>query len=92
MQVLLGCAAHGGTRRDIFREAWHISAACEPYAGSFEELTPVRSGWISAVPLALTATLLLAAPRRAESRLYGSVRGGALRNERPYRDRLRSSQ
>jgi hypothetical protein len=76
MQVLLGCAAHGGTRRDIFREAWHISAACEPYAGSFEELTPVRSGWISAVPLALTATLLLAAPRRAESRLYGSVRGG----------------
>jgi hypothetical protein len=64
MQALLGYAAHGGTRRDIFREGWHILAAREPYAGSLEELTPVRSDWISAVPLALTATLLLAAPRQ----------------------------
>ena len=65
MQALLGCAAHGGTRRDILREGWRLMTASEPYAGSVEELTPVRSDWISAVPLALIATLLLAAPRQA---------------------------
>jgi predicted ATP-grasp superfamily ATP-dependent carboligase len=65
MQALLGCAAHGGTRRDIFREGCRLMAAREPYAGSFEELTPVRSDWISAAPLALIAALLLAAPRHA---------------------------
>lgn len=63
MQALLGCAARGGNRRDIFREGWRLMVASEPYAGSLEELTPVRSDWISAVPLALTAALLLAAPR-----------------------------
>jgi hypothetical protein len=47
------------------REGWHRSAAWEPYAGFFEQLTAVRSDSISAVPLALTATLMLAAPRRA---------------------------
>ena len=35
------------------------------YAGSTEELTPVRSDWISAVPLAVTAALLLASPKSA---------------------------
>ena len=65
MQALLGCADRGGTRRDILREGRRLMAASEPYAGSFEELTPVRSDWISAVPLALIATLLLAAPRQA---------------------------
>jgi hypothetical protein len=65
MQALLGCADRGGTRRDIFREGWRLMTASEPYAGSVEELTPVRSDWISAVPLALIAMLLLAAPRQA---------------------------
>jgi hypothetical protein len=37
----------------------------EPYADSIEELTPARLDWISAVPLAMTATLLLIAPRLA---------------------------
>jgi len=65
IQALLDCAARGGTRRDILREGWRLLTACEPYAGSCEELTPVRSDWVSAVPLALIATLLLAAPRQA---------------------------
>ena len=34
MQALLGCAARGGTRRDILREGWRIWPASEPYAGS----------------------------------------------------------
>jgi hypothetical protein len=36
-----------------------------PYADSTEELTPVRSDWVSAVPLAMTAALLLASPKSA---------------------------
>jgi hypothetical protein len=42
-----------------------LFAASGPYAGSIEELTPVRSDWISAVPLAVAAALLLASPNSA---------------------------
>jgi predicted ATP-grasp superfamily ATP-dependent carboligase len=65
MQVLLGCASRGGTRRDILRESWRMLTGSGPYAESVEELTPVRLDWISAVPLAMTAMLLLVAPKRA---------------------------
>lgn len=65
MQALLGCASRGGTRRDIFRECWRLLAGSGPYAGSTEELTPVRRDWISAVPLAILAIALLAAPKLA---------------------------
>src|SRR6202171_875337 len=50
MQALLGCAARGGTRRDIVRECWRLLTGSGPYADSAEELTPVRLGWISGVP------------------------------------------
>src|SRR5258705_6961516 len=65
VQALLGCAARGGTRRDIARECLRLFANSGPYAGSAEELTPVRSDWISAVPLAVTAALLVASPKSA---------------------------
>jgi predicted ATP-grasp superfamily ATP-dependent carboligase len=65
MQALLGCASRGGSRRDILRECWNLWTGGEPYAGSTEELTPVRLDWISAAPLAITALLLLAAPKLA---------------------------
>jgi predicted ATP-grasp superfamily ATP-dependent carboligase len=65
MQALLGCGSRGGARRDILRECWHLLRGDGPYAGSSEELTPVRQDWISAVPLAMTAMLLLASPRFA---------------------------
>jgi predicted ATP-grasp superfamily ATP-dependent carboligase len=65
MQALLGCSARDGTRRQIFRECVRIAARHGPYAESVEELTPVRSDWISAVPLAMTALALLANPRLA---------------------------
>ena len=65
MQALLGCAARGGTRRDIASECVRLFAHRGSYAGSAEELTPLRSDWISAVPLAMTAALLLASPRSA---------------------------
>lgn len=65
MQALLGCGARGGTRRDIARECVRLVASRGCYAGSSEELTPLRSDWISAVPLAVTAALLLASPKSA---------------------------
>jgi predicted ATP-grasp superfamily ATP-dependent carboligase len=65
MQALLGCAARGGTRREIFSEGIRVAARRGPYADSVEELTPVRRDWISAVPLAMTALALLANPRLA---------------------------
>src|SRR6267154_6612646 len=63
MQALLGCASRGGTRRDIIRECWRLKTAGKPYADSAEELTPVRLDWISVVPLATIAVLLLLAPK-----------------------------
>jgi len=65
MQALLGCASRGGTRRDILRECRNLWTGGGLYAGSIEELTPVRLDWVSMVPLAMTALLLLAAPKLA---------------------------
>jgi predicted ATP-grasp superfamily ATP-dependent carboligase len=62
MQALLGSASRGGMRRDIVRECAQLAAVSGPYAGSSEELTPVRLDWISAVPLAMTVGFLLASP------------------------------
>ncbi|MFN5713677.1 MAG: hypothetical protein ACK463_03695, partial [Bradyrhizobium sp.] len=41
------------------------------YRGSAEELTPVRLDWLSAVPLGMTAALLLASPPIAASLARG---------------------
>jgi predicted ATP-grasp superfamily ATP-dependent carboligase len=65
MQALLGCAARGGTRREILRECMRVAAGRGPYADSVEELTPVRRDWISAVPLAMIALALLVDPKLA---------------------------
>jgi predicted ATP-grasp superfamily ATP-dependent carboligase len=71
MQAMLGCALLGGTRRDIVRECARALTCREAYAGSVEELTPVRLDWISAVPLATTAIVLLVAPKLANSLAKG---------------------
>lgn len=63
MQALLGCASRGGTRRDIIRVCRDLATGGGSYAGSAEELTPLRLDWISAVPLAMIAVALLAAPK-----------------------------
>jgi predicted ATP-grasp superfamily ATP-dependent carboligase len=67
MQALLGCAARGGRRRDIVREGWRVFAGRGPYAGSTEELTPLRLDWIGVVPVAISATLLLTMPKLVDS-------------------------
>jgi predicted ATP-grasp superfamily ATP-dependent carboligase len=71
MQALLGCALRGGSRRDIFRECAHLLTRRGAYAGSVEELTPVRLDWMSAVPLAMTAILLGVAPSLAKPLAQG---------------------
>jgi ATP-grasp domain len=71
MQALLGCASRGGSRRDILRECWRLLVGGGPYADSTEELTPMRLDWISAVPLAMTAIALLAAPKIAANLARG---------------------
>ncbi|MBB5045443.1 putative ATP-grasp superfamily ATP-dependent carboligase [Rhodopseudomonas rhenobacensis] len=65
MQALLGCARHGGRRRELLRECGNLLSRRGRYAGSREELTPVGLDWPSGVPLAMTAALLLAAPSLA---------------------------
>ncbi|WJR78876.1 hypothetical protein [Bradyrhizobium sp. NP1] len=66
MQALLGCAAHGGSRRELLRACGRLMAESGPYENTFEELTPVRLDWLGAVPLSATALLLLASPSAAQ--------------------------
>ncbi len=65
MQALLGVAARSGSRRDLLRECWRLARRRDAYAGSREEMTPVDADWMSAVPLVMTAMLLLAGPKAA---------------------------
>jgi len=65
LQALLGCALAGGTRRDIWRECWRLATKRGPYAGSVEELTPVRLDWPSVIPELIVALRLLASPKAA---------------------------
>jgi predicted ATP-grasp superfamily ATP-dependent carboligase len=65
MQALLGIAARENSRRALLRECWRLWGRREPYADSREEMTPVNLDRMSAVPLTMTAMLLLARPRAA---------------------------
>jgi predicted ATP-grasp superfamily ATP-dependent carboligase len=66
MQVLLGGALRGDNRRDLVRELWRVLTGRGAYAGSAEELTPVKRDGVSAVPLAMTAISVLLAPKLAK--------------------------
>jgi predicted ATP-grasp superfamily ATP-dependent carboligase len=71
MQALLGLAARRGSRRDVLRECWRLASGSEPYAGGSEEMTPLRLDWLSALPLTMTAMLLLAQPSAANKLAHG---------------------
>jgi hypothetical protein len=71
MQALLGVASRGGTRADLLRECFRLARGRKPYNGSQEEMTPVGTDWLSAVPLGLTAGLLLARPGAATRFAHG---------------------
>jgi predicted ATP-grasp superfamily ATP-dependent carboligase len=65
MQALLGCGSRGGRRREILRVCWQLATGGGVYAGSTEELTPLRLDWLSVVPLATVVIALLVQPRLA---------------------------
>jgi predicted ATP-grasp superfamily ATP-dependent carboligase len=65
IQALLGCALREGSRLSLLRECWHLLAKRGSYAGSREELTPLRLDWPSFVPVMTAALWLLASPRAA---------------------------
>jgi predicted ATP-grasp superfamily ATP-dependent carboligase len=81
MQALLGVAARTGSRRALLRECWRLSRGSDAYAGSREEMTPVQTDWMSAVPLAMTATLLLARPQAANTLARGGFGAHLLNRE-----------
>jgi hypothetical protein len=63
MQGLLGSAQRGGTRGEVLSELVELTLHRGVYAGSTEELTPMRLDIFSAVPLAITALALLVSPK-----------------------------
>jgi predicted ATP-grasp superfamily ATP-dependent carboligase len=65
VQALLGCAVRHQSRRLLLQESWHLLTKGRAYAGSVEELTPVRMDWLSFVPPTVTAMWLLASPAAA---------------------------
>jgi hypothetical protein len=65
IQALLGCAMRGGSRFDILGESWRLVSHRGIYAGSCEELTPVRWDWPSAIPLLFAALWLIINPKVA---------------------------
>jgi biotin carboxylase len=65
IQALLGVAARERSRRALLCECWHLWRGQGPYTNSREEMTRVNADWMSAVPLTMTATLLLARPKAA---------------------------
>jgi hypothetical protein len=71
MQALLGVAGRGGSRRDLFGECWRLWRRRDPYAKSREEMTPVRADWMSTIPLATTAGVLLMRPAAARDLARG---------------------
>jgi predicted ATP-grasp superfamily ATP-dependent carboligase len=67
LQALLGAALRDATRRAVCREAFDVTLGRGRYAGSVEELTPVRRDWPSAMPLVVAGGCLLASPRFAST-------------------------
>ena len=58
--------AHG-SRLDLLSECWRLASHSGPYAGSHEELTPLRWDWPSIVPTIFGALWSLANPGAAHT-------------------------
>jgi predicted ATP-grasp superfamily ATP-dependent carboligase len=75
MQVLLGTALRTGSRLELVRQLWQVGTGRGDYAGSTEELTPIRLDWVSALPVTMTALALFLSPalaRELPKRGWGS--------------------
>lgn len=65
IQALMGCSVRESSRAALMAESLRLVTHSGIYAGSREELTPVRWDWLSAVPTIFAAVLLLANPKAA---------------------------
>lgn len=74
VQALLACAQQRRSRIALLAECWRLLTKRAPYAGSVEELTPLRQDWLSVVPLIAVLVLLLANPARAREIAHGTAR------------------
>jgi hypothetical protein len=81
IQALLGVAARERSWRAVLHECWHLWRGNGPYTGSREEMTPVREDWMSTMPLATTAALLLARPSAANALARGGFGAHLLSRE-----------
>ncbi len=75
---VLGAAQHSGRRRGIARELVDALAHRGPYAGSAEELTPVRGDPVGAVPVLAAALATMAHPGAWRRFTDGAVSAYAL--------------
>jgi hypothetical protein len=75
---VLGVAQREGRRRAVARELAHGLLRRGPYAGSREELTPVRRDPVSVVPVLAAATATLLAPSAHRTFTSGAVEAYAL--------------
>ena len=79
--ALLGAAQRTGRRRDVAAELLAAARRAGDYAGSAEELTPVRRDPRAAVPVALAAAATVIGPAAWRWFAAGSVRSYALSPE-----------
>lgn len=66
LQALLGCAVRTRSRTELAKECRRLALRRGPYAGSREELTPLRWDWPSVIPLWGAAVWLSVNPSAAE--------------------------
>lgn len=76
--AVLGAAAGGGGRPGVLRELAAAARHRGSYAGSREELTPIRHDWRAAMPVALASALTLVTPAWGRVLSSGSVASYAL--------------
>ena len=79
--AVLGAAQHGDGRRGVARELVLAAAHRGPYAGSAEELTPLRGDPVAAVPVAAAALATLVNPAAHRFFTGGAVDSYALTPE-----------
>ncbi len=72
MMGLMEAAARRGLRRDVIREAFLMVAGQGRYKGTVEELMPLGTDFLSAVPLSAVFLRLLRSPK-ASSRMAGDT-------------------
>jgi hypothetical protein len=73
MAILLGVADHGGSRREVLRTIVEDMRGRGIFAGSREDLTPLRMDPPSLIPLGVVTAQLLLRPRAAHQIAAGTV-------------------